>query len=160
MLWTTFVRYLKREILSKNSCVVNWQLKEKINSIASMAPPPQWNVVSKDVVWSVCADGAPVMLGKIRGLFLMSKKKSPDVLLYCHTLVTKTLPHNLKNTLSIVMKIVNYIWGWAIKHSLLSAFCWEIGSLHAVLLFHAEVWWFFMSNAQQSTCIWNTRIII
>ena len=87
-------------------------------------------VVSKDVVGSVCVDGAPTMFGKNSG-FVYAEKKCPDVLLHCHKRVT--------NTLSIVVKIVNYVRGWVIKHRLVRAFCREISSLHAVLLFHAEV---------------------
>jgi hypothetical protein len=54
---------------------------------------------------SVCADGARTMLGKNSG-FVYVKKKGPDVLLHCHTPMTKTLPGNLKNSLSIVIKTV------------------------------------------------------
>lgn len=32
--------------------------------------------------------------------------------------MTKTLPGNLKNTLSVVVKKENYVRGWAIKHRL------------------------------------------
>ena len=38
------------------------------------------------------------------------------------------------------MKVVNFIRGWPLHHSVFKLFCEEI-SEHQVLLFHAEVWW-------------------
>jgi hypothetical protein len=60
-------------------------------------------------------------------------------MLHRHTIVTKTLPGNLKNALSLVVKIVNYGRGQVINHHFFRAFCAEMDSLHAVFFFHTEV---------------------
>ena len=39
------------------------------------------------------------------------------------------------------MKVVNFIRGWPLHHSVFKLFCEEMGSEHQVLLFHAEVRW-------------------
>jgi len=75
-----------------------------------MPPRPRRmkHVVSRDVVGSTCADGATAMSDKNWGFVCRVKKRGgPDLLLHCHTFVTKTLPGNLKNTLPFVGKIIN-----------------------------------------------------
>ncbi|XP_068201439.1 protein FAM200A-like [Palaemon carinicauda] len=47
----------------------------------------------------------------------------------------------LNEVLSFCVKVVNYIRGRALNHSVFKLFCEEMGSEHQVLLFHTEVRW-------------------
>ena len=95
---------------------------------------------------SVCTDGAPAMIGKKSGFAALLKKKVPDIIvkhcfLHRHALAAKTLPPNLKDVLSICMRVVNFIRGRPLHHRLFKLFCEEMGSEYQVLLFHTEVRW-------------------
>ena len=95
---------------------------------------------------SVCTDGAPAMIGKKSGFAALLKKKVPDIIvkhyfLHRHALAAKTLPPNLKDVLSICVRVVNFIRGRPLYHRLFKLFCEEMGSEHQVLLFHTEVRW-------------------
>ena len=91
---------------------------------------------------SICTDGAPAMLGNRSGFAALMKKEVPNIIvthciLHRHALVSKCLPAELKNVMSIVVRSVNFI----LNHRLFQAFCQEIGSEHSVLLFYTEVRW-------------------
>ena len=95
---------------------------------------------------SVCTDGAPAMIGKKSGFAALLKKKVPDIIvkhcfLHRHSLAAKTLPPNLKDVLSICVRVVNFIRGRPLHHRLFKLFREEMGSEHQVLLFHTEVRW-------------------
>ena len=86
------------------------------------------------------------MLGNRSGFAALMKKEVPNIIvthciLHRHALVSKCLPTELKNVMSIVVRSVNFIRGHALNHRLFQVFCQEIGSEHSVLLFHTEVRW-------------------
>ena len=45
------------------------------------------------------------------------------------------------NIMSIVVRSVNFIRGYALNHRLFQVFCKETGAEHSVLLFHTEFRW-------------------
>lgn len=99
-----------------------------------------------DVCASICTDGASAMLGKNSGFVAYVKKEVPRIMithcmLHRRALAAKTLPTELKDTLSTAVSAVNFIRGHALNHRLFHAFCEEIGAEHTVLLFHTEVRW-------------------
>ena len=86
------------------------------------------------------------MIGKKSGFAALLKKKVPDIIvkhcfLHRHALAAKILPPNLKDVLSICVRVVNFIRGRPVHHRLLKLFCEEMGSEHQVLLFHTEARW-------------------
>ena len=95
---------------------------------------------------SICTDGAPAMLGNRSGFAALMKKEVPNIIvthciLHRHALVSKCLPAELKNVMSIVVRSVNFIRGHALNHRLFQHFCQKIGSEHSVFLFLAEIRW-------------------
>lgn len=100
----------------------------------------------KQKLHSICADGAPAMLGNKSGFAQLVKKDAPHILvthcfLHRHALATKTLPRSLKEVLSIVIKTVNFIRSRALNHRLFKTLCQEMSAEHEVLLYHTEVRW-------------------
>ena len=94
----------------------------------------------------LCTDGAQATIGKRSCFAALLKKKVPDIIvkhcfLHRHALAAKTLPPNLKDVLSICLKVVNFIRGGPLRHRLLKLFCEEVGREHPVLLFYTEVRW-------------------
>ena len=74
----------------------------------------------KKKLHSLCTDGAPALLGNRSGFTTLVKNEAPNVLithcfLHRHALATKTLPTTLKEVLSIVIQIVNFIRSRALK---------------------------------------------
>jgi hypothetical protein len=59
----------------------------------------------------VCTDGAPSMVGSIRGLTSAVKKENPDITTHCfihrEVLVSKTLGDEMKKVLNNTIKIIN-----------------------------------------------------
>jgi hypothetical protein len=96
--------YKERDIIEVFLCCEPLELrKEWINLTASNPPSPMKHL--SRLVGSVCTDGV-LDIGKNSG-FIYVKKIGQDIMQCCHPLVTKTLPCNFKNSLSVV-KIVNY----------------------------------------------------
>ena len=62
-------------------------------------------------------------------------------MIHRHVLATKTLPNDLADVLSNVVKIVNHIRGSAVNSRIFKTLCQEMGASHTVLLFHTEVRW-------------------
>lgn len=102
----------------------------------------------------VCTDGAPAMLGARSGLVALIKKKNPLIqcthcVLHREALASKTLPEALKQSLSAVIKAVNYVKGSALNTRLFRRLCEDLEAGHSVLLFHTQVRWLSKGNMLQ-----------
>ena len=61
--------------------------------------------------------------------------------IYRQVLASKTLAKSLKDVLSTVVQVVNFVRGKALQHWLFKEFCEEIGSKHTVLLYLIKLRW-------------------
>ncbi|XP_026482732.1 uncharacterized protein LOC113390957 [Ctenocephalides felis] len=82
----------------------------------------------------ICTDGAPSMMGIRSGFQSLVKQVAPQVFNYhClrqrYALAVKTLPPDLLNTLSDIVKIVNHIRGSATNSRLFKVLCDEMFSV-------------------------------
>ncbi|XP_076322307.1 protein FAM200C-like [Tachypleus tridentatus] len=104
------------------------------------------NGLHLDKIGSICTDGAPAMLGNRSGFAALMRKEVPNLkithcFLHRHSLAAKTLPPDLKKTLDICVKVINFIRSRALNHRLFQSLCEEMGQEHTVLLYHTEVRW-------------------
>jgi len=95
---------------------------------------------------SVCTDGAPAMTGRMKGFTSRLKQDFPHIVfshcfLHREALVAKTIPEGLKNVMSSVVEMVNYIKSRALKTRVLKVMCQEAGALHDTLILHTEIRW-------------------
>ncbi|XP_015920301.2 protein FAM200C-like [Parasteatoda tepidariorum] len=95
----------------------------------------------KEKLHSLRTDGAPVILGNKSGSALLVKKKSPNVLVTHCFLHKHELPTSLKEALSKIIKIVNFIRRRALNPCLFKTLCQEMDVEHEVLLYHTELRW-------------------
>ena len=100
----------------------------------------------------ICTDGAPSMVGSIKGFVSLAKRENSDIItthcfLHREVLVGKTLGSDLKEVLNKVVKMVNYIKSRPLKSRLFAKLCKEMGANYANLLLHTEVRWFSRGKA-------------
>ena len=94
----------------------------------------------------ICTDGAPCMVGCIKGFALLAQKENPNhvrthCFLHREVLVSKVSQENLKQVLHQVVEIVNYIKSRPIKSRLFEELCKSMDSQHVRLLMHTDVRW-------------------
>ena len=73
-----------------------------------------------EVCVGICTDGAPCMVGCIKGFASLAQKENPNLVrthcfLHREVLVSKVSQENLKQVLHQVVEIVNYIKSRPIK---------------------------------------------
>ena len=95
---------------------------------------------------SVCADGAPAMMGSKKGFMSFVKKKNNNILvvhclLHRENLATKEIQENLAIVFKEVVSVVNYIKSRPLNTRLFRALCDEMGAKLSGLLFHSTVRW-------------------
>jgi hypothetical protein len=74
----------------------------------------------------ICTDGAPSMIGSIKGLITLIKEKNPDIItthcfLYREVLVSKTIGEDLKQVLDVAVNMVNFIKQCHLSHARLQS---------------------------------------
>ena len=95
---------------------------------------------------SVCADGAPAMMGSNKGFMSFVKRKNNNIsvvhcLLHRENLATKEIQENLAIVFKEVVSVVNYIKSRPLNTRLFRALCHEMGAELSGLLFHSTVRW-------------------
>ena len=83
-------------------------------------------------------------MGKNKGFNTLLKEKAPGCTIFhcmlrCHALASKQLSEDLSNTLSTVVKVVNFIKARPTNKRLLAQLCED--EAHQTLLLHTEVRW-------------------
>ena len=95
---------------------------------------------------SVCADGAPAMMGSSKGFMSFVKRKNNNIsvvhyLLHRENLAIKEVQENLAIVFKEVVSVVNYIKSRPFNTRLFRALCGEMGAELSGLLFHSTVRW-------------------
>ncbi|KAF2362564.1 protein of unknown function DUF4371 [Trinorchestia longiramus] len=99
----------------------------------------------------VCTDGAPSMIGSRSGFVKLVKEKNPAVtethcVIHIQSLANKTLPGNLRSSLNLAIKVVNFVKNSSLNARLFAALCSDLGTDYKTLLFHTEVRWLYKGN--------------
>lgn len=102
--------------------------------------------LSWDSCFGICTDGAPSMIGSIKGFTSLVKKCNKNIIsthcfLHREALVEKTIGPQLKSVLDDVIKMVNYIKMRPLKSRLFSLLCEAMDSQFTKLILHTEVRW-------------------
>ena len=104
----------------------------------------KWQLSWKSCV-GICTDGAPSMVGCIKGLVSFIKKNENVIVTHCflhrEALMSKTLGENLREVLDEVVKMVNFIKVRPAKSRLFEKICTNMDSQHKRLLLHTDVRW-------------------
>lgn len=102
--------------------------------------------ITWDQCVGICTDGAPSMVGSIKGFTTLAKKKNPNIIsthcfLHRESLISKTLPITLKSVLDKIVSMVNYIKSRPLQSRLFKKLCESMEAQHVCLLLHCEVRW-------------------
>ena len=94
----------------------------------------------------ICTDGAPCMIGSIKGFVSLVQRENPNAVqthcfLHKEVLVSKTIPHELNQVLKQVVQIVNFIKTRPLKSRLFEKICVGMDSQHKRLILHTEARW-------------------
>ena len=105
----------------------------------------KWNLSWESCV-GICTDGAPSMVGSIKGLASFVKQKNPKIItthcfLHREVLMAKTLGIKLKEFFDQVVEMVNFIKTRPVKARISEQLCENMDSQHTRLLLHTEVRW-------------------
>ena len=108
----------------------------------------------------ICTDGAPSMIGSVKGFVSLAKQKNPNLMtthcfIHREALVSKTLKDELKLVLDQVVKMVNYIKSRPLKSRLFKQLCIAMESKHLSLILHTEVRW--LSRGKVLTRVYELR---
>ncbi|CAM5080638.1 unnamed protein product [Eretmochelys imbricata] len=109
------------------------------------------NGLSWEKLVGVCIDGAPAMLVSHSGFVTLVKEKNPAIttthcVIHRQALAAKTLPDDLRDSLNLAIKVVNFVNNSALNTRLFAALCMDLGADHNILLFHVEVRWLSKGN--------------
>ena len=106
----------------------------------------KWELSWKSCV-GICTDGAPSMVGCLKGFTaLVKEKQNPGIItthcfLHREALIAKTLGVELKQVLNQVVEMVNFIKSRPLKSRLFEQVCIDMDAQHRRLLLHTEVRW-------------------
>ena len=94
----------------------------------------------------LCTDGAPSMIGSIKGFVSLVKKVNSKIItthcfLHCEVLIGKILNSDLTQVLKEVIQMVNYIKARPLKSRLFTKLCKEMEANYENLLLHTEARW-------------------
>ena len=145
---SAFIRFVQNDEI-KEQFLCCKELEEKTTG------KDVFNKISKylsdnDLSWNqcvgICTDGAPSMVGSIKGFVTIAKKINPKItathcFIHREVLVTKTLGDELKLVMDQVVKMVNFIKSRPLRSRIFSQLCKNLDANHIALLLHTEVRW-------------------
>jgi len=104
-----------------------------------------WNLSWEHCV-EICTDGAPSMVGSVKGFVAFAKQKNSKIyvnhcFLHREVLIVKTLPTDLKSVLTSVVNMVNYIKARPLKSRIFKQLCLAMEAKYEGLLLHTEIRW-------------------
>ena len=108
----------------------------------------------------ICRDGAPSIVGCMKGLTFFVEKQNGNVVvahcfLYREALMAKALGDKLREVLNQAIELVNYIKTSPVKSHLFEQLCSNMDSQHRRLLLHTEVRW--LSKGKVLNCVYELR---
>ena len=94
----------------------------------------------------ICTDGAPSMLGTVKGFTTLARKKNENIIitqcfLHREALIAQTVRNDLRRVMNEVILIVNYIKSKPLKLKLFHQICEEMSAHFKTLLLHTQVRW-------------------
>ena len=94
----------------------------------------------------ICTAGAPAMRKCFKGFVPIAPKQNPNIVhthcfIHREALVAKTLETELKSSLDMVVKIVNYIKMRPLKRRLFTKLYAGMEAEHSTLIRHTEIRW-------------------
>jgi len=94
----------------------------------------------------ICTDGAPSMVGSVKGFTSLVEKQNPNIVrthcfLHREVLVSKITQNELKEVLNQVIEMVNFIKTRPLKSRIFELLCKDMDSHYVRLLLHTEVRW-------------------
>ncbi|XP_060788693.1 SCAN domain-containing protein 3-like [Neoarius graeffei] len=132
---------LKQDILMSKNLETTTTGKDVFMAVDSYLSS---NNLSYENLVACCSDGAAAMMGKNKGFNSRLKEKAPHCLIFhCmlhrQALASKKLSEDLSETLSTVVKVVNFIKTRPGNKRLFTQLCED--EAHQTLLLHTEVRW-------------------
>ena len=116
----------------------------------------KWQISWKSCV-GICTDGAPSMVGCMKGLTSFVKQNENVVVTHCflhrEALMAKKLGDKLREVLNQAVELVNYIKTRPVKSRLFEQLCSNMDSQHRRLLLHTEVRW--LSKGKVLNCVYE-----
>lgn len=102
--------------------------------------------ISWEMCVGICTNGAPSMVGSIKGFITLAKQIIINIIhtqcfLHREALIAKTLPQELKALLDQTITMVNYIKSRPLKSRIFKQLCNAVDAKHECLLLHTEVRW-------------------
>ena len=94
----------------------------------------------------ICTDGAPAMTGCLKGFVPIAQKQNPNIMhthcfIHRKALVAQTLGTELKSTLDMGVKMVNYIKMSPLKRRLFTKLLTDMEAQHSTFIQHTEIRW-------------------
>ena len=144
-----FIRFIDNDqIVNQFLCCKEMPSTTKGEDIFQILNLVKWDLSWKSCI-GICTDGAPSMVGSLKGFTtLVKERQNPNIILtHCflhrEALTAKTLGDELKKVLNQVIKMVNFIRSRPLKCCLFEQICIGMDSQHKKLLLHSEVRWLF-----------------
>ncbi|KAI5152134.1 zinc finger BED domain-containing protein 5/7/8/9 [Enteropsectra breve] len=143
-----FIRFVKEQQIA-NQFLFYLELKS-FSTGAEIYNAVSTYLGKNDISWAnckgICTDGAPAMVGSVKGFIAFVKCQNPNIItthcfLHRESLVAKTLPLALKSVLDQVVTMVNYIKSRPLKTRLFKNICSSMEAQYESLLLHTEVRW-------------------
>ena len=143
-----FIRFVDgSQIINQFLCCKEMSLTTKGQDVFEILSAyfEKWNLSWNSCI-GICTDGAPCMVGSIKGFVLLVQKENPNVVqthcfLHREVLVSKTIPDDLSQVLKQVVEMVNFIKMRPKKSRFFEKICVDMDSRHKRLILHTEARW-------------------